>query len=106
MRTETRTVRVGENVGAVDWEHPTAKDMPPVWREAEANPDGFYLDQGSGGRAIYALCMYDGWPYWTPRPAILHASPIGGSEWSFFDSYGIYPDIIQRRGEDCQAGAA
>ena len=28
MRTEQVTVRHGENMGPVDWDHPTAKDKP------------------------------------------------------------------------------
>jgi hypothetical protein len=28
----------------------------------------------------------DGWPYWEPRPAVLRAGTIGGSEWDFFSS--------------------
>jgi hypothetical protein len=38
MRTETITVQVGEDVGPVDWDHPIAKGMPTIWREAAAEP--------------------------------------------------------------------
>lgn len=29
----TGSRRYGEPKGPVDWDHPTAKDMPPIWRE-------------------------------------------------------------------------
>ena len=95
MRYETVTVRHGENVGPVDWEHPTAKDMPHIWREAEQSPDDFTFSEY--GRQIVTICMYDGWPYWTPRPAICFIGPLNTAEWSFFDSYGVNPSSIQRR---------
>jgi hypothetical protein len=61
MRTETRTVRIGEDVGPIDWSHPTAKDMPAIWREAEEAPQDFEF--GDYRRSILRICMYDGWPY-------------------------------------------
>lgn len=97
MHTYTTTMREGTNCGPVDWSHPTAVGMPPEWREAEQNPEAFILDMGWNGTEVYGLHMYDGWPYWTPRPAILHASPVGGASWSFFDSYGIHPGTLRRR---------
>lgn len=99
MRTYTQTVREGEDMGPVDWSHPTAKDMPPIWREAEQNPDGFLLCENGSftARAIFKICMYDGWPYWKPTPAIYHSSPLGGGEWAFFNSYGINAHSIVRK---------
>lgn len=72
MRTRTITVHEGEDMGPVDWSHPTAKDMPPIWREAEQHPDGFMLCENGSftAREIFKICMYDGWPYWKPTPAI------------------------------------
>lgn len=92
MRTETRTVRIGEYMGPIDWTHPIAKDMPPLWRQAEANPDAFRFQ----GRSIIAIAMYDGWPYWTPRPAILFDGPIG-PEWNYFDSYSVGASSIEHK---------
>lgn len=90
--------RIGENMGPVDWEHPKAKDMPAIWREAEANPSEFMLDTGSFSLfQILALCMYDGWPYWVPTPAIMYIGPLGRAEWAHFDSYSIHPNSIRRR---------
>lgn len=94
MRYETVTVRHGENVGPVDWSHPTAKDMPAIWREAEKNPEAFVF--GDYDREILDICMYDGWPYWEPRPAVCFVGPIG-TEWSFFNSYGVSERSIRRR---------
>lgn len=97
MRYETVTVRHGENVGPVDWEHETAKDMPPIWREAEKAPGEFLIDYGHGGREIVAVCMYDGWPYWKPTPAVGYVGPLKMVEWAFFNSYGVHPNSIIRR---------
>lgn len=95
MRTRTVTVREGENVGPVDWTHDIAKGMPDIWREAEQNPDGFTFTEYH--RQIISICMYDGWPYWTPRPAVCFIGPLNSPEWAFFDSYGVWPSSIQRR---------
>lgn len=94
MRYETVTVRHGENMGPIDWDHPKARDMPSIWREAERNPDGFLFS--AYGREIIAIAMYDGWPYWTPTPAIHFWGPLG-PEWNFFDSYGAGPGSIRRK---------
>lgn len=95
MRTETITVRVGEDCGPVDWEHETARDMPPIWREAEQNPEGFVFSDYA--RPILRICMYDGWPYWKPRPAIQFIGPLNSAEWSFFDSYAVSAGSVRRR---------
>lgn len=90
MKTHTMEVRIGENMGPVDWSHPTASVMPEIWHDAEKNPDGYLLN----GKAIYAIAMYDGWPYWRPTPAVMFAGPIG-AEWAFFDSYGVHQSSIE-----------
>jgi len=97
MRYETQTIRVGENVGPVDWDHPMAKDMPAIWREAEANPEAFTFTEYR--RSIISICMYDGWPYWTPTPAVMFVGPLNSGEWAHFNSYGIGPNSIERRQE-------
>lgn len=86
MRTITQTVHIGDDVGPVDWVHPMAADKPDLWREAEANPEGFTY--GDYERPIIKVCMYDGWPYWRPTPSILYVGPLGGCEWASFNSYG------------------
>jgi hypothetical protein len=95
VRTETRTVRIGENVGPVDWSHEIAKDMPAVWREAEKRPGDFTFTEYR--RSIVCICMYDGWPYWAPRPAVCFIGPLNTAEWSFFDGYGVNAGSIQPR---------
>lgn len=95
MRVETQTIRIGENVGPVDWDHPIAKDMPAIWREAEKRPSDFKFVCDNYDAEIFAICMYDGWPYWKPTPAIYHGHPLGHGEWSFFNSYGVHPDSIR-----------
>lgn len=93
MRTETQTVHIGENVGPVDWDHPLAKDKPPIWRDAATAPEGFLYN----GRTILAVCMYDGWPYWRPTPAIQFVGPLNSAEWAHFNSYGVHADSITAR---------
>lgn len=84
-------------MGPVDWTHPTAKDMPPIWREAEQNPEAFMFNTGGiWPSQLLALRMYDGWPYWEPRPAILFEGPLG-PEWNHFTSYGVGPNSITRK---------
>lgn len=95
MRYETQTIRIGEDVGPVDWDHPTAKDMPAIWREAEKRPEDFVFTEYQ--RTILRICMYDGWPYWRPTPAVYFIGPLNSPEWNFFDSYGVGPRSIQPR---------
>lgn len=99
MRTETVTCRIGEDVGPVDWSHPYAENMPDHWREAEKNPEDFelLLNGMFTPRSVSKICMYDGWPYWRPTPAILRESPLGGWEWTFFNGYGVHPESLRRR---------
>jgi hypothetical protein len=97
MRTEICTVRIGENVGPVDWAHPLAANKPAIWREAEKSPDEFSFDRGYGQRAILTICMYDGWPYWKPMPAVCYIGPLNRAEWAHFDSYGVNNASIVRR---------
>lgn len=101
MRTYQQTVREGEDMGPIDWSHPMAADKPDHWREAEKNPERFeFCDHYMfTPRRIAKLCMYDGWPYWTPTPAILRESPMGGFEWTHFNSYGVTADAIRPIGE-------
>jgi hypothetical protein len=98
MRTKTVTVREGENVGPVDWDHPMAKDMPEIWREAEKSPKDFTFHTSDfPERTILQICMYDGWPYWKPTPAILYIGPLNSAEWAHFNSYGVSKNSIRRR---------
>lgn len=97
MQTRVVTERIGEDVGAVDWEHPYAANMPEHWRDAEQNPEKYelLLNGMFTPRDVFKLCMYDGWPYWKPTPAIYRASPLGGCEWTHFNSYGVTPGALR-----------
>lgn len=101
MRTQTQTIRIGEDMGPIDWSHEWAKDMPEHWRDAEKKPGDylFLLNQMFTPRKIDRLRMYDGWPYWKPTPAIFRESPLGGWEWTFFNSYGVNANSIFKTDE-------
>lgn len=97
MKTRTVTEYIGEDMGPVDWSHPMAvefaeksPEMAALLKEAEQHPEGFLLvdDHGWYPRQVYRVCMYDGWPYWKPTPAVLREGPLG-SEWTHFNSYGF-----------------
>lgn len=98
MKTRMIEQREGENCGPIDWEHPLAKAKPAIWREAEKDPDKFVYHD----KMLLAVAMYDGWPYWTPRPAIQYIGPLGTAEWTYFDSYGVHDDSIRRRTSGAQ----
>jgi hypothetical protein len=101
MRTETRTVRIGEDMGPIDWDHDIAKDKSAIWHEAEKAPFDYLFN----GREIIKLCMYDGWPYWTPTPAIFSVGPLNSGEWTFFNSYDVREGSVTRRAAVVQRSA-
>ena len=97
MRTWTETHREGTNVGPVDWSHELAAAMPEAWRDAEKNPDHYRFESSGGGSfRVVALCMYDGWPYWEPRPALAYIGPLHSVEWAHFNSYGVGPRSLRK----------
>lgn len=102
MRTYTQTVREGELLGPVDYDYPfirhfdgyscsadqkavMAKRCVDMLRKIEADPERFrvILAHSFTWKKVYAVGMYDGWPFWKPTPALLCSGPIG-SEWHFF----------------------
>lgn len=98
MRTYTQTVRVGEDVGPIDWNHPMIAEVRErrgdnfiaMLREAEKEPNAFKAsDYGGdlfiGMHEVLAVCMYDGWPYWRPTPSVC-VSGVLGAEWKSFGS--------------------
>ncbi len=95
MYYKTVRVPVGEECGLIDWEHETARDLPTIWHEADAAPEDFLYN----GRTILRICMWDGWPYWKPYPAVAFIGPLNSMEWHHFGSYGMYPDSITKRKE-------
>lgn len=120
MRYETKTVRIGENTGPIDWSYDfrshfdcmgasdEAKDatceQKTRWlRRIEADVrDGVPVrvtNYGGWPRVgIYPVLevgMYDGWPYWRPVPSVCVATRLG-TEWYSFsaitDVYAGSPD--------------
>ncbi len=98
MKTRMVEEREGEDMGPVDWEHPWAVGKPAIWREAEKDPGSFSYCESGGfyAKPILRICMYDGWPYWKPGPAIQYIGPLGCAEWSWFNSYGVHATSITR----------
>lgn len=101
MKVRTVTERIGEDIGPVDWTHPHATDMPKHWRDAEENPEKYelLLNGMFTPREVAKLRMYDGWPYWRPTPAIYRESPLGGYEWTHFNSYGVTAGALRLKTE-------
>ena len=102
MRTETRTVRIGEYLGPVDWSYDFSKHDSggdPRYRATllekfKAMSEGFArgekwratVDGGSpriGWGNVLEVGMYDGWPYWRPVPSFLLSTHMG-AEWHSF----------------------
>ena len=110
MRYKTVEVREGEMLGPVDWgydfrQHFNNLCSPDAYKDqrcAESverlrkvadNPDAFLVvtSYADKQREVYAVGMYDGWPYWRPVPALLVGGTLG-PEWHFFyDLYEVIP---------------
>jgi hypothetical protein len=108
MRTWTETHREGTDMGPIDWTTADVTTRAHAFggeageklvallklaeeRLARGEPSDVLVttDGGwprCGWHEVYAVRLYDGWPYWEPRPAVLRAGTIGGSEWDFFSS--------------------
>lgn len=108
MRTETRTVRIGELLGPVDWDYDFRQhfnnlcapdDVRDEYCEraverlkAIAEAPDEWIATTDGGRPrcgwgkVLAVGMYDGWPWWRPVPSVCIQSPLGGGEWHSFYS--------------------
>lgn len=106
MRTETRTVRIGEWLGPVDWSYDFASHD---WNHGGGtNPDHVSrcvsmlreLDEGIargevweattdggiprvGWGRVLDIGMYDGWPYWRPVPSVLIDDYLGAETTSY-----------------------
>lgn len=110
MRTWTETRSEGTEVGPVDWEHEWAKALPADFRatlqEAEKSPGEYTITPSDfSSFRIVSVCMYDGWPYWKPGPAIAYVGPLGSIEWTWFNSYGVRPGCV-RKGKPWSLGDA
>lgn len=109
MRTETRTVRIGERVSDIDWSYDFRSHFDSMGcsverrdercaervaqlgaveaafregRKVEVTTDGGWPRVGWG--VVLDVGMYDGWPYWRPVPCVLKTGTFGG-EWCTFD---------------------
>ena len=117
MRTETRTVRIGEKVGPVHWSYNFRSHFDSMGCSEERKDErcervtGWlrtiveHLEAGKPIKAttyggsprcgIYPVVdvgMYDGWPYWRPTPSVLLQGPFG-AEWATFSTItDIYPE--------------
>lgn len=108
MRTETRTVRIGERVSDIDWNYDFRSHFDSMCcsderrdercaekvaqlraieaaflagRKVEVTTYGGWPRCGWG--AVLNVGMYDGWPYWRPTPSVFKQGPLGG-EWCTF----------------------
>ena len=103
MRTETRTVHIGEWLGPVDpgydfTQHRTVnhdfaeRGFAMILQMAEQgwrySPCGFSTSR------VVRVGMYDGWPFWRPTPAIGYIGPLDGVEVAFF--YNLNSDNCRR----------
>jgi hypothetical protein len=111
MRTETRTVQIGENMGPIDWSydfrsHFASYITPDIcvariaWlRRVEHDfragvPIRVTNDGGSPRCGIYPVIdvgMYDGWPHWKPVPSICVATHMGSTWYGFYSITNVYP---------------
>jgi hypothetical protein len=102
MRTETRTVRIGEWLGPVDWDYDFRAtgwdqggsgnpDLIVVSMDAlraaehglKAGEEWWLTSHGTDHRII-KVGMYDGWPYWEPTPSYLYETLFGCESTSWF----------------------
>jgi hypothetical protein len=47
-------------------------------------PGARVMSNGQFEREIVSVGMYDGWPFWTPTPAISYIGPLGSLEYDFY----------------------
>jgi hypothetical protein len=97
--------REGELLGPVDWNYDFNKHngvlccsdqqkaeitfarVERLWKLERAYLSGKELRVCTSGQFwhdLIAVGMYDGWPFWTPTPAICYVGPLGGAQWDFF----------------------
>lgn len=96
MRTETRTVRIGEWLGPVDWDYdfaahgwdrpggacnpaliPDAIETLRTVEEGLARGERWKISEHGGTYEVIQVGMYDGWPFWKPTPFYLIDRVLG-----------------------------
>jgi len=107
--------REGELLGPVDWSYDFEKHSWERGPGGGCNPDcikrgkealkiiedgmkeGKQFTVGAYGanQKVLAIGMYDGWPFWTPTPAVLLETWMGG-EWQFYYSLSNPKEIEDR----------
>jgi hypothetical protein len=96
VRYETRTERIGEALGPIDWDSPEFEKLgggrgSAKFREmAEAHAAGKRVEVTTDGgwprvgwHELIRCEMYDGWPFWRPVPSFQSMGPLG-PEWHPF----------------------
>jgi len=104
MRTETRTVNIGEWLGPVDWSYDfeaqgnTSSDpdrnkkAAAMLREVEdgLNRGERWMVYAYGTeREVLRVGMYDGWPHWKPTPTYLTKTWLGGEEMGWYSPVSV-----------------
>lgn len=102
MRTETRVVHIGENVGPIDWGYDFASwgwnrggscnpelipDAVAALRKVEAahaRGERCRVYLYGNEHEVIDVGMYDGWPYWKPTPSVLVKVTLGVEWHSWF----------------------
>jgi hypothetical protein len=120
MRTETRTVQIGERVGDIDWNYnflshfvnyctsdekkaefckESMEQLRVIEERFKAGLPTLATTYGGWPRCgfgeVLDVGMYDGWPYWRPVPSIcIKDNVLGGGNWHAFST------ITEIRAED------
>lgn len=105
MKTITRTERVGEWLGPVDWSYNFRQHFDSMGcsdkgrdeecekikerlRKIEAEPDRYEVTTYGGWPRcgwgpVIKVGMFDGWPYWKPVPSVAYRTFLGMEETCF-----------------------
>jgi hypothetical protein len=116
MRFENQTVRIGENVGPIDWTYDFRSHFNS-YATSDAERDRFCAESvgwlrriehdflagipirvtnygGSPRCGLYrviAVGMYDGWPWWRPVPSVQVQTHMGSDWYGFYSITDIFP---------------
>lgn len=105
MRTETRTVKIGEWLGPIDWGYdffawgwdrkgscnpaliPGAIECLRTVEAGLARGERWQVTAHGGTSEVLSVGMYDGWPYWKPTPFYLLKHWLGAEPQSWFSPH-------------------